>query len=120
MLFGVAFFSHQVGGFMGSWLGGVSFDMTGSYTVAWVAMIVIGLTAAAIQWMMDDRLLPGSGLQNPGLPQPSAAWRAQQPRNLAIVVSVEPSLLSAKASSSNRRAASGTRSCICARRPSAF
>jgi predicted MFS family arabinose efflux permease len=72
-LFGVAFFSHQVGGFMGSWLGGVSFDMTGSYTVAWMAMIVIGLTATAIQWTMDDRLLPAGGLRSPALAQPSAA-----------------------------------------------
>ena len=32
MLFGFAFFSHQVGGFLGVWLGGVLFEMTGSYT----------------------------------------------------------------------------------------
>jgi predicted MFS family arabinose efflux permease len=58
-LFGLAFLSHQVGAFMGAWLGGVTFDMTGSYAIAWGAMIAIGLAATAIQWSMDD--LPGPG-----------------------------------------------------------
>ena len=35
MLFGFAFFSHQVGGFLGVWLGGVLFERTGSYDVVW-------------------------------------------------------------------------------------
>ena len=35
MLFGFAFFSHQVGGFLGVWLGGVLFEQTGSYNVVW-------------------------------------------------------------------------------------
>jgi predicted MFS family arabinose efflux permease len=54
-LFGLTFFSHQVGAFMGAWLGGVTFDMNGSYALAWGSMIVIGLAAAAVQWFMDDR-----------------------------------------------------------------
>jgi hypothetical protein len=63
MLFGLTFLSHQVGAFAGAWLGGVTFDITGSYAVAWGSMIVIGLSAAALQWFMDDRVeadpLPG-------------------------------------------------------------
>src|SRR4029450_2758525 len=35
MLFGFAFFSHQVGGFLGVWLGGWAFEATGSYDVIW-------------------------------------------------------------------------------------
>lgn len=58
-LFGVTFLSHQVGAFMGVWLGGVTFDISGSYAIAWGAMIAIGLAATAIQWSMDD--LPGPG-----------------------------------------------------------
>jgi predicted MFS family arabinose efflux permease len=58
-LFGMAFFSHQVGAFLGSWLGGLSFDVTGSYGLAWSSMIAVGVTAAAIQWLMDDRDVPG-------------------------------------------------------------
>ena len=35
MLFGFAFFSHQVGGFLGVWLGGIVFERTGSYNAVW-------------------------------------------------------------------------------------
>ena len=35
MLFGFAFFSHQVGGFLGVWLGGLAFEATGSYNLVW-------------------------------------------------------------------------------------
>jgi predicted MFS family arabinose efflux permease len=59
MLFGLTFLSHQVGAFAGAWLGGVSFDITGSYATAWGSMIVIGLSAAALQWFMDDRVEAG-------------------------------------------------------------
>lgn len=45
-MFGVVFFSHQVGGFLGVWLGGRVFDSTGSYTPVW--LIAIGLAAAAV------------------------------------------------------------------------
>lgn len=58
-LFGLAFFSHQVGAFLGAWLGGLSFDVTGSYSLAWSSMIAVGVSAAAIQWLMDDRDVPG-------------------------------------------------------------
>jgi predicted MFS family arabinose efflux permease len=53
-LFGLTFFSHQVGAFLGAWLGGLAVDLTGSYTAAWTAMILIGLSAALLQWFMDD------------------------------------------------------------------
>ncbi len=53
-LFGMVFLSHQVGAFLGAWLGGLTFDLTGSYSTAWTSMIVIGLSAAALQWLMDD------------------------------------------------------------------
>jgi predicted MFS family arabinose efflux permease len=49
------FLSHQVGSFCGALLGGVVFDATGSYGVAWTALIAIGLAAFALQWPMDDR-----------------------------------------------------------------
>jgi predicted MFS family arabinose efflux permease len=71
-LFGVAFFSHQVGGFLGAWLGGVVFDLTGSYARAWLSMVVVGLTAAAIQWFMDDRARPIDRVSG-ALPVPASA-----------------------------------------------
>ena len=43
MLFGLTFFSHQVGGFLGVWLGGVLFERTGSYDAIWWLSILLGL-----------------------------------------------------------------------------
>jgi MFS family permease len=48
MLAGLAFFNHQVGGFMGVWLGGIIFERTGSYDVIWWLSILFGLLSAII------------------------------------------------------------------------
>ena len=48
MLFGFAFFSHQVGGFLGVWLGGLAFEMTGSYDLVWILSIAFGIASAII------------------------------------------------------------------------
>ena len=48
MLFGFVFFSHQVGGFLGVWLGGMLFERTGSYDFVWWLAILLGLLSAAI------------------------------------------------------------------------
>ena len=47
-LFGFAFFSHQVGGFLGVWLGGVVFVNTGSYDAVWWLSILFGLLSAVV------------------------------------------------------------------------
>jgi MFS family permease len=47
-LAGLAFFSHQVGGFLGVWLGGVAFVRTGSYDVVWWLSILFGVLSAVI------------------------------------------------------------------------
>jgi len=70
-LFGFAFLSHQVGAFIGAWLGGLSFDLTGSYAVAWGAMLAIGAGAFLLQWFMDDEPRPVGG--GTGLGVPAAA-----------------------------------------------
>ncbi len=54
-LYGVVFLSHQVGSFFGAWMGGLVFDRTGNYNFAWGALIVIGVTAFTLQWLMDER-----------------------------------------------------------------
>src|SRR5712691_8025703 len=54
-LYGIVFLSHQVGSFFGAWMGGVVFDRTGNYNFGWGALIVIGLTAFTLQWLMDER-----------------------------------------------------------------
>lgn len=47
-LFGFAFFSHQVGGFLGVWLGGVLFEAYGSYDVIWWGSVILGVVSAII------------------------------------------------------------------------
>jgi MFS family permease len=48
MLYGMAFLSHQVGSFVGVWLGGFVYDHTGSYSLVWYLGILLGLTSAAL------------------------------------------------------------------------
>jgi predicted MFS family arabinose efflux permease len=48
MLSGFVFLSHQVGSFMGVWLGGRLYDSTGSYTVVWWLAAALGLFAAVV------------------------------------------------------------------------
>jgi predicted MFS family arabinose efflux permease len=57
-LFGGCFLSHQVGSFLGAWLGGVAFDLTGSYDIVWVLTAVAGLFAAAVNFPIRDRTSP--------------------------------------------------------------
>ena len=47
-LFGVAFFSHQLGGFLGVWLGGVLYEAFGSYDPIWWGSIALGIASALI------------------------------------------------------------------------
>jgi len=48
MLFGFAFFSHQVGGFLGVLLGGIAFEKTGSYDIVWWLSVLFGVLSAVI------------------------------------------------------------------------
>ena len=52
-LFGLCFLSHQIGSFLGSWLGGLVFDATGSYGAVWIATAVAGLVAALLHFPID-------------------------------------------------------------------
>ena len=54
MLYGIAFTSHQVGSFMGAWLGGVLYDMTGSYDIMWGLNVAAALFAFGINWMLRE------------------------------------------------------------------
>ncbi|HCY14635.1 MAG: MFS transporter [Curvibacter sp. GWA2_64_110] len=48
MLSGFVFFSHQIGSFMGVWLGGYLYDKTGSYDIVWYIAIALGIAAALV------------------------------------------------------------------------
>ena len=48
MLYGIVFLGHQIGGFLGAWLGGRIFDLSGSYEMAWWLSIALSVMAAAL------------------------------------------------------------------------
>ena len=54
-LWSIVFFSHQLGGFLGVWLGGRVYDETGSYTPVWLASIALGLLAGIIHLPISEQ-----------------------------------------------------------------
>jgi MFS family permease len=57
-LAGFAFFSHQVGGFLGVWLGGIVFDRTGSYDAVWWLAVVLGVLSAIVNLPIVEEPVP--------------------------------------------------------------
>ncbi len=66
MLSGFVFFSHQIGSFLGAWLGGYLYDKTGSYDTVWYIAIALGVAAALINLPIREVAITRS-------PQPQAA-----------------------------------------------
>jgi len=56
-LFGIVFLSHQIGSFMGVWLGGVLYDRTGSYNGMWWAGVVFAVLAALVHLPISEKPL---------------------------------------------------------------
>lgn len=54
MLGGIAFLFHQLGSFMGGWLGGYLYDLTGSYALVWEISILLSLMAALLNWPVRE------------------------------------------------------------------
>jgi len=54
MLFGIVFFSHQIGSFIGVWMAGRAFDLTRSYDLMWWSSIGLGLFAALVHWPISQ------------------------------------------------------------------
>jgi MFS family permease len=55
MLYGFAFFSHQVGGFLGVWLGGELYEIYGNYSLVWWLSIALGVASALINLPIKER-----------------------------------------------------------------
>jgi predicted MFS family arabinose efflux permease len=55
LLFGVVFLSHQVGAFVGVWLGGAVYDATGAYDLMWWLSIALGFAAALVHLPINER-----------------------------------------------------------------
>jgi MFS family permease len=58
MLGGFVFFSHQIGSFLGVWLGGLLYDRTGSYDVVWYLAIALGIFAAIVNLPVRETPIP--------------------------------------------------------------
>jgi MFS family permease len=55
LLFGVVFLSHQIGAFVGVWLGGAVYDATGAYDLMWWLSIALGMAAAVVHLPISER-----------------------------------------------------------------
>jgi predicted MFS family arabinose efflux permease len=58
MLFGFVFFSHQVGSFIGVWLGGRLYDAYGTYDVVWWLSVALGVAAAIVHLPIREAPAP--------------------------------------------------------------
>jgi len=58
MLFGFVFFSHQIGSFLGAWLGGKLYDLYGGYDVVWWLGVGLGLAAAIVHLPIREAPAP--------------------------------------------------------------
>ena len=57
-LFGIVMVSHQIGGFLGAWLGGKAFEANGNYDWMWYADIVLAVAAALLHLPIREKVLP--------------------------------------------------------------
>jgi MFS family permease len=55
MLWGIVFFSHQLGSFLGGWLPGLLYDIQGNYDLMWQLSVGLGVAAAVIHWRIPER-----------------------------------------------------------------
>jgi MFS family permease len=65
MLGGSAFFSHQIGSFLGVWLGGLLYDRTGSYDIVWYIAIALGVFAAIVNLQVREAPIPRGAVPQP-------------------------------------------------------
>ncbi|WP_224824082.1 MFS transporter [Cognatishimia sp. MH4019] len=59
-LYGIVFFSHQLGSFLGVWLGGRLYDIYGDYTAVWWVGVAVGAFSAVVHLPIKERVLPAA------------------------------------------------------------
>ena len=63
LLGGMVFFSHQIGSFLGVWLGGYLYDLFGTYDPVWWMGVLLGLFAAVVHWPIQEKPVDRTTLQ---------------------------------------------------------
>ena len=54
-LYGLVFLSHQIGGFLGVWLGGALYDLYGNYTIVWWVGVGVGAFSALVHLPIEEK-----------------------------------------------------------------
>jgi predicted MFS family arabinose efflux permease len=55
MLSGIVFFTHQIGSFLGGWLGGLNHDLTGNYNIIWMVAILLSILGILVHFFVDEK-----------------------------------------------------------------
>ena len=55
MLSGIVFFTHQIGSFLGGWLGGLNHDITGNYDAVWMISIALSLLGVLVHFFVNEK-----------------------------------------------------------------
>ena len=82
MLGGIVFLSHQIGSFLGVWLGGYLYDHFGSYDPVWWLGVALGIFAAIVHWPIQEKPVERLRLGAGGVAD-SARRRASPPASAA-------------------------------------
>lgn len=67
MLGGFVFLSHQVGSFLGVWMGGLLYDLTGNYDTAWLIAIALGVLAALLNLHVNESAINRTAARAPAM-----------------------------------------------------
>lgn len=88
-LFGIVFLSHQIGSFLGAWMGGEFVDATGSYSAMWWLSVLLGIMAMTLHLFIDENPVPEPPADRGGLRlAPTGAAMALALAGVAAAVSI--------------------------------
>ena len=80
MLGGVVFLSHQIGSFLGVWLGGYLYDRFGSYDPVWWLGVALGIFAAIVHWPIQEKPVERHAAGGGGVEfRRDRSWRSPRP-----------------------------------------
>ena len=83
MLWGIVFFSHQLGSFFGGWGAGRLYDVKGNYDAMWWISVGLGVLAALLHWQIRERPAPRLAVPGAGVTDRAGAPGRAHPARLA-------------------------------------